>query len=112
MPNMARFWLIEREELSFTLWTHHTAMNKVSPAVALYPRTPHSLLLARYVAGQIDDPAWSEIMNIMDAAGPSPSERAALADFLNDAVCELGPTAIKVPQIEEVEEFLTYTRAA
>lgn len=72
----------------------------------------HSLLFARYLAGQIPDAAWQQIMNILDAEGTSMEERVALASFLSDACGEVGPESVKVPRLEEVEDFVTLTRAA
>lgn len=74
--------------------------------------TPTSLLFARYVAGQISDPAWRQIMNILDATDTSNEERIALMNFISDACFDLGPDEVKVPQASEVHDFVTMTRAA
>lgn len=71
-----------------------------------------SLLFARYVAGQIPDPAWSQIMTILDGADASAEERVALANFISDACQDLGPAEVKVPKADEVHDFVTLTRAA
>jgi hypothetical protein len=71
-----------------------------------------SLLFARYVAGQIADPAWSQIMAILDAEDTSMDERVALANFISDAFQDLGPDDVKVPPSNEVRDFVTLTRAA
>jgi len=74
--------------------------------------TGMSLLFARYVAGQIADPAWNRIMSILDADDTSMEERVALANFISDAYQELGPNNIEVPKTDEVRDFVTLTRAA
>lgn len=82
---------------------------------ALHARHPHSLsalslLFARYVAGQITEPAWKQISSIFDAGLVSADERVAFASFISDACSELGPDSVKVPRPEEVEDVLTCTR--
>lgn len=74
--------------------------------------TAMSLLFARYVAGQIDDPAWTQIMAILDAEETSAEERVALVSFISDACQDLGPEEVKVPRTEEVRDFVTLMRAA
>lgn len=74
--------------------------------------TAMSLLFARYVAGQITDPAWEDIMDLLDAEETTMEERVALANFINDAWQDLGPEEIKVPRIEEVRDFVSLTRMA
>lgn len=74
--------------------------------------TAMSLLFARYVAGQIADPAWNQIMAILDAEDTSMDERVALANFISDAFQDLGPDDVKVPLSDEVRDFVTLTRAA
>ncbi len=74
--------------------------------------TAMSLLFARYVAGQITDSAWDEIMDLLDAEETTMEERVALANFISDAWQDLGPDEVKVPGIEEVRDFVMMTRAA
>ena len=80
----------------------HPAPRHVLPA--------HTLLFARYVAGQIAEPAWQHISSVFDGEVASPVERDAFATFLSDACSELGPDALNVPRLEEVEEILTFSR--
>lgn len=82
----------------------HQISGKATPAM--------SLLFARYVAGQIADPAWGRIMSILDSSDASADERVALASFISDAFQDLGPNEVKVPAVEEVEELVTLSRAA
>ena len=71
-----------------------------------------SLLFARYVAGQINEAAWQQLSNVFDAGVASLDERDAFAYFVSDAYNELGPEALKVPHLDEVEAMLTCTRGA
>lgn len=82
---------------------HHISGN-ATPAM--------SLLFARYVAGQIGDPTWGRIMNILDSSDASGDERVALASFISDAFQDLDPDEVKVPAVEDVEELVTLSRAA
>jgi hypothetical protein len=70
------------------------------------------VLFARYVSGQISDPAWTQIMSILDADHTTMEERVALASFISDACSEVGPESVKVPMLNEVQDFVTLTRAA
>lgn len=74
--------------------------------------TAMSLLFARYVAGQIADPAWGQIMSILDSADTSTEERVALASFISDACNDLGPSEVEVPKVEEVHDIVSIARAA
>ena len=74
--------------------------------------TAMSLLFARYVAGQIADPAWGQIMSIFDSSDASSEERIALASFISDACSDLGPSEVEVPKVEEVYDFVAIARAA
>lgn len=69
-----------------------------------------SILFARYVAGQIGDPAWAQIMDVLDADGATLDERVALAYFISDAWSELGPYIIEVPKADEVQDMLKQMR--
>ena len=48
--------------------------------------SPLRSLFARYVTGQIEEPLWTKFMQALDDTEGQPSERMALAAFLNDAV--------------------------
>lgn len=48
--------------------------------------SPLRSLFARYVSGQIEEPLWTRFMQALDNTEGQPSERMALATFLNDAV--------------------------
>ncbi len=74
--------------------------------------TAMSLLFARYVAGQISDPAWGQIMSVFDSNDATMEERIALASFISDAWHDLGPNEVEVPKVEEVHDFVTIARAA
>lgn len=64
------------------------------------------MLFARYVAGQIDDPFWDQVMQVLDVTETPPSDRMALAAFLSDAFSDLEPDAIKMPGTEEMVDLL------
>lgn len=74
--------------------------------------TAMSLLFARYVAGQIADPAWGQIMNILDSDDTSAEERVALANFISDAWQDCGANEVEVPKADEVYDFVSIARAA
>ncbi|MEX0747528.1 MAG: hypothetical protein WED81_00190 [Rhodothermales bacterium] len=74
--------------------------------------TALSVLFARYVSGQISDSAWTQIMSILDADDTTMEERVALASFISDACRDLGPESVNVPKLNEVQDFVTLTRAA
>ncbi len=73
---------------------------------------PLSLLFSRYVAGEISDGSWTHIMSLLDESGVDTDERMALVDFFNDACTDLGPSAVKVPALGEVEDYIEMLRAA
>jgi hypothetical protein len=51
-------------------------------------------------------------MSILDADHTTMEERVALASFISDACSEVGPESVKVPMPNEVQDFVTLTRAA
>lgn len=73
------------------------------------PRRALTLLLARYIAGQIADAHWDAFSSAFDAADLDPESRAALASFYSDALAE-GP--VKVPTPAEIEDLVAAVRAA
>ncbi len=84
---------------------------------SLHPAHRHSLsalslLFARYVAGHINEAAWQQLTHVFDAGVGSLDERDAFAYFISDACNDLGPDALKVPRLDEVEAMLTCARAA
>lgn len=74
--------------------------------------TPLSLLFSRYVAGEISDGSWMHIMSLLDESEVGADERMALVDFFNDACTDLGPSAVNVPALSEVEDYVEMLRAA
>ncbi len=74
--------------------------------------TALSLLFARYVAGHISDTSWSQMMSTLDDGATSLEERLALVNFLNDACIDLGPEAVNVPAVADVDDLVTVLRAA
>lgn len=74
--------------------------------------TALSLLFARYVAGEISDSSWSTLMALLDESDANPEERLALVNFFNDACTDLGPSAVNVPHLVEVGDYVEMLRAA
>ena len=74
--------------------------------------TPLSLLFSRYVSGEIPDASWTGIVSALDESETTTEERLALAHFFNDACTDLGPSAVKVPALMEVEDYVEMLRAA
>ncbi|QXD16875.1 hypothetical protein GQ464_008030 [Rhodocaloribacter litoris] len=67
------------------------------------------LLLARYVRGQIAEPAWHNLMHVFDAEDLTVPERLALAKFVNDLLVEQG-RIFQMPRPEEIRDLLAETR--
>lgn len=85
---------------------------KLSSTTGCNHRIPaFSILFARYIAGQIGDTAWSQIMDVLDSEDATLDERVALANFINDAWSELGSDSIEVPGPGEVQDMLLQLRA-
>lgn len=49
---------------------------------------PLRSLLARYLAGEIEESFWHSIMSVLDSGQTGQSERKALVAFLQDAMAE------------------------
>lgn len=76
-------------------------------------KAPHAsfpVLLARYMRGEIGDPVWSRLMQLLDASDVTGTERIALARFVNELVDEGGPEALSVPLESEAQDLLQDTR--
>lgn len=71
-----------------------------------------SVLLARYIAGQISEKAWYMFTDLIDSIEASLPERAALVDFFHDAIEEVGFDAVKLPHRKEAEEIVAAMRVA
>lgn len=74
--------------------------------------TALSLLFARFVSGEISEMAWEQMMSVLDEDITSFEERSALVNFLSDACSDLGPDAVKVPALSEVEDLIGMMRTA
>ena len=74
--------------------------------------TALSLLFARYVAGEISDTSWGTLMSLLDESDANPEERLALVNFFNDACTDLGASAVKMPHLVEVGDYVEMLRAA
>jgi hypothetical protein len=74
--------------------------------------TALSLLFSRFVAGEISDAAWIQMMAALDEGDTNAEERSALVNFLSDACHDLGPDAVEIPDQDDVEDFVCLMRAA
>lgn len=79
-------------------------------SMSLSTRMP--VLFARYIAGQISEKAWRAFSDVIDSLDATLDERAALADFFNDAIEDLGLDAVKLPQQKEAEAMVAALRVA
>jgi hypothetical protein len=68
-----------------------------------------TLLLARYVAGEIAEPQFLGLSDLFDEADASAEERSAFARFYLDALDAEG--AVNLPPAEELADFLALARA-
>lgn len=66
-----------------------------------------SLLLTRYLAGQIADTQWAAISDALDTADVDRSERAAYAAFCVDAASR---EEVDLPVKSELKALLAITR--
>lgn len=69
-------------------------------------------LFRRYVTGQINQTSWEQFMHLFDAEAITSDERVGLAAFFRDALAEMESEEMEWPALGEVEELLTYARAA
>ena len=84
---------------------------------SLSPRMPSpsrsagalTLLLARYVAGQVAETQLFGLSNLLDEADATADERAAFASFYLEALNDGEDLAL--PKADELNEFLGMTRA-
>ena len=68
-----------------------------------------SLLLGRYIAGEIAEAQLSDVTELLDETDASSEERAAFARFYLDALTSDGE--VKMPKAEELSEILNIARA-
>ena len=69
-----------------------------------------SMLLSLYMQGHIKDVQWTQMMELLDSAETSSTERQAFARFLNDVVSESGFGALKMPKANELNEVFAQIR--
>lgn len=89
-------------------------MNTKSHAggVSAFEANGFSGLFSRFVSGQISETSWTRMMSILDEGETTRDERFALMNFLSDACFDLGPEAVEVPGLVDVEELVSMMRAA
>jgi len=68
-----------------------------------------SLLLGRYIAGEIAEAQFADVTELLDETDASSEERAAFARFYLDALSADGD--VKMPKTEDLGDFLDIARA-
>lgn len=84
--------------------------NRHAAGVSAVEATALSLLFTRFVFGEISEASWTQMMSVLDEGITSPEERSALVNFLNDACSDLGPDAVEVPALGEMEDLVGLMR--
>ena len=75
------------------------------------PQRAHalSLLLARYIAGQVADTQLNGVADLFEDSDADATERSAFARFYLDALSAEGEVAL--PKLDELEDLLAIARA-
>ena len=81
----------------------------MTPSYSLQRAQALSLLLGRYLAGEIADAQFAEVTDLLDETDASAEERAAFARFYLDALSTDG--IVKMPKTDDLGEILTIARA-
>lgn len=81
----------------------------MTPSASLHRAQALSLLLARYIAGEMAESQFEEISAMLDESEASSEERAAFARFYLDSMST--GNEIKMPKPIEVKDMLTIARA-
>ena len=68
-----------------------------------------SLLLGRYIAGEIAETQFADVTGLLDETDASSEERAAFARFYLDALSADGE--VKMPKTEDLSDILNIARA-
>ena len=68
-----------------------------------------SLLLGRYIAGEIAEAQFADVTELLDETDASSEERAAFARFYLDALSADGD--VKMPKTDDFGDFLDIARA-
>lgn len=68
-----------------------------------------SLLLGRYIVGEIAETQFMSITDLLDETDANSEERGAFARFCLDALTSEGE--VKMPVLEELNDFLAIARA-
>ena len=68
-----------------------------------------SLLLGRYITGEIAEAQFADLTELLDETDASSEERAAFARFYLDALSTDGE--VKMPKNEDLRDFLDIARA-
>jgi len=67
-------------------------------------------LFLHYVAGNIAESSWNAFMDALDTTDVTQQEREAFARFYNDAIFDLGSSAVRIPKLDELSDLLLATR--
>lgn len=68
-----------------------------------------SLLLGRYIVGEIAEAQFADVTELLDETDASSEERAAFARFYLDALSADGE--VKMPKTEDLNDILNIARA-
>ncbi len=74
--------------------------------------TSFSVLLARYMQGQIGEAVWTKLMRVFDAEGVTSRERMAYARFMSEMLAEREQSSLNIPVGDEMTGILSEIRAS
>lgn len=74
--------------------------------------TSFSVLLARYMQGQIGEVVWTKLMRVFDAEGVTSRERMAYARFMSEMLAESEHSSLNIPVGDEMTGILSEIRAS
>ncbi len=81
----------------------------MTPSHSLQRAQALSLLLGRYIAGEIAEAQFADVTDLLDETDATSEERAAFARFYLDALAVEGE--VKMPKLEELNDVLNIARA-
>lgn len=74
--------------------------------------TSFSVLLARYMQGQIGEVVWTKLMRVFGAEGVTSRERMAYARFMSEMLAEREQSSLNIPVGDEMTGILSEIRAS
>ena len=81
----------------------------MTPSHSLQRTQALSLLLGRYISGEIAEAQLADVTELLDETDASADERAAFARFYLDALSADGE--VKMPKTDELSDILNIARA-